>query len=234
MTDPDPRVAAYTASYDSLALHLVSDHAHTPHTLTELSDQELRDDHEHEHRGPGTIRNHDPQSLHWDADKIYDAIRHHDPHQSDLPEQVAALEYRLGLTEEPPGQVTRTVIDQADTGQPFLPPGMYTGTTGTAVLVTGDQRLLVVGEYPPTIAGIRVTEPQHLADLADAIRALAEKRGQATGAKIRPGDPDAADVLRDARVRIAGLGTSGLHGQILRSEALDALNQAAARHGVTL
>lgn len=223
MTDPDPRTAAYTAHYDSLALHLVSDHAHTPHVLTELSDQELRDAHEHEHRGPGTIRNHDPQSLHWDVDKIHDAIRHHDLDQSDLPEAVEALEYRIG----------RTVADRTGTGQSFLPPGVYTGTTGTTVLVTDEQRLLVVGEYPPTVAGYRVSSPQHLADLADVIRSLAEKRGKATGVKIRPGDPDAADIIRAARVQIAGLGTSGPHGQILRSEALDALNQAAARHGVT-
>jgi hypothetical protein len=50
-----------------LAWHLISEHADGAAVMRPLKDNQ--DAHEHEHDGPGTIRNHDRLSLHYDEAK---------------------------------------------------------------------------------------------------------------------------------------------------------------------
>ncbi len=57
-----------TRAHDALRLHLLS--AHCNLAAATLSDTEALDQHQHEHDRPGTIRNHDRASLHWDDDRI--------------------------------------------------------------------------------------------------------------------------------------------------------------------
>ena len=53
---------------EQTAFHLVS--AHCDGLAITRPHAENEDQHAHEHRGPGTIRNHPPGSLHYDEDKI--------------------------------------------------------------------------------------------------------------------------------------------------------------------
>lgn len=55
-----------------LARHLISEHA-SPGAAT-MSPAELIEHHEHEHDGPGTIRNHDRASRHWLQRKIDEVL----------------------------------------------------------------------------------------------------------------------------------------------------------------
>lgn len=63
-----PRVAQIPDNeWGRLALHLASMHADPMAPQRGL--RENRDHHGHEHDGPGTIRNHDRESLHFDLDR---------------------------------------------------------------------------------------------------------------------------------------------------------------------
>jgi len=53
---------------EKLALHLVGVHC-DPMAIARPHDENV-DQHQHEHRGPGTIRNHDPGWLGYDAAKV--------------------------------------------------------------------------------------------------------------------------------------------------------------------
>jgi hypothetical protein len=52
----------------NLAKHLASRHADGMALTRSLA--ENQDAHAHEHRGPGTIRNHDPEDLSWDQASV--------------------------------------------------------------------------------------------------------------------------------------------------------------------
>jgi hypothetical protein len=54
--------------YEALAFHLISMHC-DPMAIWRGSEDNL-DQHAHEHRGPGTIRNHKIQNMSWDEEKI--------------------------------------------------------------------------------------------------------------------------------------------------------------------
>lgn len=60
------------SDYPALNLHLVS--AHFNGAGLGLTEAEALDEHTHEHRGPGTIRNHDASDLFWDPEKVADVI----------------------------------------------------------------------------------------------------------------------------------------------------------------
>jgi hypothetical protein len=75
-TDPDSRAADLERAHGELALHLISAHAFTPHVLTRTLAEQMAD-HEHEHNGPGTIRNHPREARNFSADKIEAAFREH-------------------------------------------------------------------------------------------------------------------------------------------------------------
>jgi hypothetical protein len=51
-----------------LAFHLVSVHC-DPMAIARPHEENL-DQHDHEHRGPGTIRNHPASDCSWDAEKL--------------------------------------------------------------------------------------------------------------------------------------------------------------------
>jgi hypothetical protein len=73
---PEPDLREYIKSrltrYPMLQLHLVS--AHCNAAALGLTAAQARDAHQHEHDGPGTIRNHPRSSTLWDADKVADII----------------------------------------------------------------------------------------------------------------------------------------------------------------
>jgi hypothetical protein len=52
----------------ALAMHLIS--AHCDSMAIERTPAENKDQHEHEHDGPGTIRNHPRNWLGWDENEI--------------------------------------------------------------------------------------------------------------------------------------------------------------------
>lgn len=64
--------APHTADYDTMRLHLLS--AHCLVNAAELRDHEVADAHQHEHDGPGTIRNHSRHDLFWTVDKVHDVL----------------------------------------------------------------------------------------------------------------------------------------------------------------
>lgn len=51
-----------------VAMHLVSDHADPMAVCRSYEDN--TDQHDYEHRGPGTIRDHPPESRHIDPEKV--------------------------------------------------------------------------------------------------------------------------------------------------------------------
>lgn len=61
--------APHTVAYDVLRLHLLSSHCLV--NAAELRDHEVADAHEHEHNGPGTIRNHPREDHSWTVDKVH-------------------------------------------------------------------------------------------------------------------------------------------------------------------
>jgi hypothetical protein len=73
MTDQaqSPHDDESTDDFDGLALHLASRHADPMALVRPLA--ENREQHRHEHTGPGTIRNHDEADLSWDRGKA-DAV----------------------------------------------------------------------------------------------------------------------------------------------------------------
>lgn len=56
-----------TTEHDGLRWHLFTRHANI--AALGMSDTAALDDHAHEHRGPGTIRNHDPEDLTYDPQR---------------------------------------------------------------------------------------------------------------------------------------------------------------------
>ncbi len=58
-----------TVDHDPLRLHLLSVHCLV--NAMDLHDHEVLDAHDHEHTGPGTIRNHPRGDLTWTVDKIH-------------------------------------------------------------------------------------------------------------------------------------------------------------------
>lgn len=71
-TDLREYIKARLTRYPMLQLHLVS--AHCNAAALGLTASQARDAHQHEHDGPGTIRNHPRSSTLWDADKVADII----------------------------------------------------------------------------------------------------------------------------------------------------------------
>lgn len=61
-----------SGEYPDLNLHLISAHCYAGGFHD--SPQDAADNHQHEHDGPGTIRNHDLGDLFWDAEKIATVI----------------------------------------------------------------------------------------------------------------------------------------------------------------
>lgn len=55
-----------TETHDALRMHLMTEHKN--HAATGLTDAEALEQHDHEHHGPGGIRNHDPASTNWSQD----------------------------------------------------------------------------------------------------------------------------------------------------------------------
>lgn len=64
--------AGQTEAHDALRLHLLSAHGNL--AATTLTDAEALDQHTDEHRGPGTIRNHDPESTGWNFDRALQVL----------------------------------------------------------------------------------------------------------------------------------------------------------------
>lgn len=60
-------------SDQNLAKHLASRHADGMAVSRPLADNQ--EAHEHEHRGPGTIRDHDPEDLSWDQERLDQVVR---------------------------------------------------------------------------------------------------------------------------------------------------------------
>lgn len=58
--------------YPALNLHLVS--AHCNGAALGMTEAQALDSHDHEHHGPGGIRNHDEDDLFWDAEKVATVI----------------------------------------------------------------------------------------------------------------------------------------------------------------
>lgn len=210
------RQEAYSRNYSVIALHLVSEHGFTANELVKPL-EEVVEDHRYEHQGPGTIRNHDPHETSWSVAMVAKSIREHDHHFTELPAEVAAIEREID-TPDPAAQPA------------FLPPGMYTGSNGSAVAVGDDQRMLVVGAYPPTVGGVRITDPQALADLAAAIGSLAEGQSKATGTIIRAADPTTAAV-RDILDRVRRLNS---RGDPLVTDVLTEIHKVIETRGIVL
>lgn len=61
-----------TEQHDPLRLHLLAEHRN--HAALGLTDAETLAGHEHEHQGPGTIRDHDPASTTWSFTKAMDMV----------------------------------------------------------------------------------------------------------------------------------------------------------------
>lgn len=95
----DPARSAYL-EFNTLALHLVSEHG-APATALDSTGEELQEWHDHEHKGPGTIRDHDPAVQNFAPAKVAAAIRTHDHALSELSQRVSSFQARIDATHQP-------------------------------------------------------------------------------------------------------------------------------------
>lgn len=169
-----------TEQFDDLRMHLMS--AHSNLAALHLTDDEASDHHAHEHRGPGTIRNHDPASTTWSEAKLLLMILDQEPDhflvdedKRRLSEAFHAHQHRHQTRQQIPEQpgiyqhvsrITVSVLPSNDPWYRHYRVHVVEQTDGSWSVEHGESFATATGEWLPNVGGI---PREHLFTCDDAL-----------------------------------------------------------------